>query len=56
VLVSGPVPVADLKPGYRFNFGSIPKGQRLGRYPRVYYSVAGSNATAGKIVAGVSLE
>lgn len=42
--------VADLKAGYKFPINYMPKGN-LG-YTRLKYTVAGSNATAGKITAG----
>lgn len=45
------IPVASLKAGYRFPINYMPKGN-LG-YTRLYYTVAGSNATAGKITAGI---
>lgn len=52
VLETEAIAAADLVAGYRFNIDSIPEGT-LERYVRLYYTVAGSNATAGKITAGV---
>ena len=50
-LTSSTVAVANLKTGYVFPINYLPKGN-LG-YIRIYYTVTGSNATAGKITAGV---
>lgn len=44
------IPVASLVAGYRFPINFMPKGNK--GYTRLYYTVAGSNATAGKITAG----
>lgn len=44
------IPVASLKAGYKFPINYMPKGN-LG-YTRLYYTVAGSSATTGKITAG----
>ena len=48
---SGAIAAASLKAGYVASVNDIPKGN-LG-YLRVYYDVTGSNATAGKVTAGV---
>lgn len=48
------VPVAELKAGFIFPIDKLPRGI-VERYVRVYYTVTGSNATAGKITAGVVL-
>ena len=48
---TGAVAAADLKAGYVAPINFIPKGN-LG-YMRLYYDVTGSNATAGKITAGI---
>lgn len=49
---SGPaVLLADLVAGYRGNFSFLPN--KLRRYVRLKYTVAGSNPSAGKIDAGV---
>lgn len=53
-VVSTPaVPVAELKAGYRFPIVWVPRGTDE-RYVRLSYTVAGTNATAGKITAGIS--
>lgn len=47
------VPLASLATGYQFKVpGSIEEGVNA-RYLRLYYTVGGSNATAGKITAAV---
>lgn len=47
------VPLASLVAGYQFKVpGSIEEGVNV-RYLRLYYTVGGSNATAGKITAAV---
>ncbi len=51
-LASVTVAAADLKAGKILPINYIPKGN-LG-YMRLYYTVTGSNATAGKITAGVT--
>lgn len=51
VLETEAIPIATLVAGYKFNIDEIPFRSRE-RYHRVYYTVAGSNATAGKITAG----
>jgi len=47
VLSSGAIPVANLKAGKEVFKARLPHG--LKRYVRAYYTVTGSNATAGKI-------
>lgn len=51
VLSSPAVAVADLVAGYVFPLVVIPRGT-LERYVRLYYTVAGTNATAGNVTAG----
>jgi len=51
VISSGAVAVADLVAGYVFPIVFVPRGT-LERYVRLYYTVAGTNATAGTIMAG----
>lgn len=51
-LASTTIAAADLKAGAILPINYIPKGN-LG-YMRLYYTVTGSNATAGKITAGVA--
>ena len=48
---TGAIAAATLKAGYVASINFIPKGN-LG-YMRLYYDVTGSNATAGKITAGI---
>ena len=48
---TGAIAAASLKAGYVAPINFIPKGN-LG-YMRLYYDVTGSNATAGKITAGI---
>lgn len=51
LIASGAIAAASLKKGYKFALDSI---GRLGyRYLRLNYTVAGSDATAGKITAGL---
>lgn len=45
------IPVASLVAGYQFTVEYMPSGTE--EYVDLYYTVAGSNATAGKITAGV---
>lgn len=52
VLESEAIPVASLVAGYKFNIPQLPEGTRE-RYVRLYYTVAGSDATAGAITAGI---
>lgn len=47
LLTSGPIPVADLVAGAEVFKERLPLGTF--RYVRAYYTVTGSNATAGKI-------
>lgn len=51
---SGAVPVADLVEGFQLPVDVVPNGA-TGRYLGVRYTVGGSNATAGKITAGISM-
>jgi hypothetical protein len=53
VLQSAAIPVASLLVGYKFKLRGLPEG--LSRYVRLNYTVAGSNASAGKIFAGLVL-
>lgn len=48
---TGDIAVASLKAGYVAPINFIPKGNK--GYMRLYYDVTGSNATAGKITAGI---
>lgn len=52
VLDSAVIPVATLKTGYRFNLDNIPSLSKY-RYMGIKYVVAGTNASAGKITAGI---
>lgn len=52
VLETEAIPVASLVAGYVFNIEALPRGVNA-RYMRLYYTVAGSNATAGKVYAGI---
>lgn len=54
VLETEAIPVASLVAGYQFNIQNIPL-QSTERYIRLYYTVAGSNATAGNIQAGITM-
>lgn len=54
VLETEAIPVASLVAGYVFNIDEFPRRTNE-RYIRLYYTVAGSSATAGKITAGVVL-
>lgn len=51
VLESEAVPVASLVAGYVFPIQWVPRGT-LERYVRLYYTVAGTAATAGAVTAG----
>lgn len=51
---SGAIPVATLKAGFVIVPEYITRGTDE-RYMRLYYTVAGSNATTGKIAAGVTM-
>lgn len=53
ILSSPAIPVADLKAGYVFPIQWLPRGV-ASRYVRLYYTVAGSDATAGKVTAGLT--
>lgn len=48
------IPVASLKSGTKFALSTLPKGCK--RYLRLYYTVTGTNATTGKITAGLVLD
>lgn len=52
VVSTGAIAVADLVAGYHFAIERVP-AKVLERYVRVYYTVAGSDATAGSINAGI---
>lgn len=52
VLETEAIAAAALVAGYQFNIDSFPL-KTSERYVRLYYTVAGSDATAGKITAGV---
>lgn len=52
VLESEAIAAASLVAGYYFNLTHMPM-KLTERYVRLYYTVAGSDATAGKITAGV---
>lgn len=51
---SSAIAVADLVAGKDINLGCLPED--ADRYLRLTYTVAGSNATAGKITAGLVLD
>lgn len=53
-LFSVVVPVADLEAGYKIPPIYVPRGTK--RYVRLRYVVGGSNATAGKVTAGLVLD
>ena len=55
VMTSNAVAVASLLAGYRWTPMFIPEGVNE-RYVRLYYTVAGSNATTGKITACIGTE
>lgn len=46
------VPLAQLVAGYQFELLGLPQKVDL-RYARLYFTVGGSNATAGKVTAGI---
>lgn len=48
------IPVAELTAGKMFYLGRIPIG--IERYVRLNYTVTGSNATAGKVTAGIAMD
>lgn len=52
ILETEAIPIATLVAGYKFNIARLPEGTRE-RYVRLYYTVAGSDATAGAITAGI---
>jgi hypothetical protein len=52
VLETEAIPIATLVAGYQFNIDKFPL-KTSERYVRLYYTVAGSDATAGAITAGV---
>ncbi len=52
VISTAAIPVASLVAGYKFSLQIVPPGTNE-RYLRAYYTVAGSNATAGAIKAAV---
>lgn len=54
VIESPAIPVAKLKAGYQFVLNWVPKGVKH-RYVRLKYTVSGSNATAGKVTAGITM-
>lgn len=53
-VMSTTVGVAELKKGYIFPIDKIPRNVK-GRYMRLLYTVAGTNATTGKISAGLTV-
>lgn len=53
VFESEAIPLASLVAGYVFNIEALPRGTNE-RYMQLYYTVAGSNATAGKVFAAIS--
>ncbi len=52
-IISESVAVAELKAGYSSVINKLPRIKE--RYVRIYYTVVGANATAGKITAGIAL-
>ena len=48
------VPLASLTAGYRFTIDKLP--EHCDRYVRLYFTVAGTNATAGSVAAGVVVD
>jgi len=54
IATTGPIPVADLKAGYRASLDVLPRNLNK-RYLRLNYTVAGTAPTAGKVTAGVVL-
>lgn len=52
VLETEAIPLARLVQGYKFLIKHVPQEVDL-RYVRLYYTVAGSSATAGKVWAGI---
>lgn len=53
VLVTYPVPLSELKAGYEFKFGSVPR--KLKRYLRMSATVSGT-MTGGKLTAFINLD
>lgn len=53
-ILSETIAVADLKAGYSSVIDKLPRIKE--RYVRINFTVNGSNATAGKITAGIALE
>lgn len=53
VISTPAIPVASLKAGYKFPMVWVPRGTDE-RFVRLNYTVAGSNATTGKITAGIT--
>ncbi|WP_320169532.1 hypothetical protein [Maridesulfovibrio sp.] len=51
---SGSIPVADLKQGYAFPLPALPA--RHSGYLRLSFTVAGANATAGKVSGYIILD
>lgn len=54
VMTTAAIPLASLLAGYKFNLDRIPRLTNE-RYVRIYYTVAGTAPTTGKVTAGVSL-
>lgn len=54
VVLSQTIAAADLKAGRNFAFMCVPPGADR-RYMAIQYTVGGSNATAGKVTAGLAL-
>ena len=50
VMETEAIPAASLVAGYRFSLNGVPLGTNE-RYIRLYYTVGGSNATAGAVTA-----
>jgi hypothetical protein len=53
LLTSAAIAAASLVAGYKFKFSKLPEGTE--RYLRLTYTVAGSDATTGTIMAGLVL-
>ncbi|MBG7616470.1 hypothetical protein IWC96_14425 [Brevundimonas sp. BAL450] len=54
VVQTGAIPVASLKAGYVFAIDSVPLKSNQ-RYIRIYYTVAGTNASAGTVDAAITM-
>jgi hypothetical protein len=54
ILETEAIAAATLVAGYVFNIDSIPL-KASERYIRLYYTVAGSDATAGNVQAGITM-